>query len=139
MENKSHEEALALYRSADIAIDQVLAGWYGGFAVELMAMGKPVACYIREGDMQFVPEAMLREMPIFRIDPGNFVEDFAAIFDRRPQWTMRGRESRTYVERWHNPDRVAKAMLEAYRRPDSRFDLDLDSSVPLDAVEARPN
>ena len=30
--------------------------------------------------MKFVPEAMLREMPIFRIDPENFVEDFAAIF-----------------------------------------------------------
>ena len=48
VEKKTHEEALALYRSADIAIDQVLAGWYGGFAVEMMAMGKPVACYIRE-------------------------------------------------------------------------------------------
>jgi hypothetical protein len=56
VEKKTHEEALALYRSADIAIDQILAGWYGGFAVEMMAMGKPVACYIREQDMKFVPK-----------------------------------------------------------------------------------
>jgi len=139
VQNKSHDEAMALYRSADIAIDQVLAGWYGGFAVEMMAMGKPVACYIREGDMKFVPDAMLREMPIYRIDPGNLVEDLAAILDRRSEWTMRGRESRAYVERWHNPDRIAKAMLDAYRRPDSRFDLDPDSPVPPEAAEARPN
>ncbi|HMM88281.1 MAG TPA: hypothetical protein PKA25_03805 [Bradyrhizobium sp.] len=138
VENKSHEEALALYRSADIAIDQVLAGWYGGFAVEMMAMGKPVACYIREGDMQFVPKAMRHEMPIYRIDPGNLVEGFAAILDQRPEWTARGRESRAYVERWHNPDLVARAMLEAYRRPDSRFDLDPESSTQRPSQE-RPH
>lgn len=135
VENKSHEEALALYRSADLAIDQILAGWYGGFAVEMMAMGKPVACYLREGDMKFVPEAMRRELPIFGIDPGNLVDDIAALLDRRPEWVTRGRESRQYVERWHNPDLVARAMLEAYRRPDSRFNLDPDC---LPALESDP-
>ena len=126
VENKSHEEALALYQSADLAIDQVLAGWYGGFAVEMMAMGKPVACYLREIDMKFVPEAMRRELPIFGIDPGNLVEDIAAFLDRRSEWETRGRESRKYVERWHNPDLVARAMLDAYRRSDSRFNLNPD-------------
>src|SRR5262249_28535043 len=31
VEKKTHEEAMAIYRSADLAIDQVFAGWYGGF------------------------------------------------------------------------------------------------------------
>ena len=126
VEKKTHEEALALYRSADLAIDQVLAGWYGGFAVEVMAMGKPVACYIREGDMKFVPEAMRREMPVFKVDPGILVEDIAAILDRRSEWEARGRDARKYVERWHNPDLIAKAMIRAYVRPDSNFELDPD-------------
>jgi hypothetical protein len=131
VENKSHEEALALYQSADLAIDQVLAGWYGGFAVEMMAMGKPVACYLREIDMKFVPEAMRRELPIFGIDPGHLTEDIAALLDRRSEWETRGRESRKYVERWHNPDLIARAMLDAYRRSDSRFNLDPDCLPPL--------
>jgi hypothetical protein len=130
VEKKTHEEALALYRSADIAIDQVLAGWYGGFAVEMMAMGKPVACYIRERDLKFVPEAMRNEMPVFRINPGSLVEDIAAILDRRAEWPHRGRMSRSYVERWHNPDTIAKAMLAAYRSPDSMFDLNPDGPSP---------
>ncbi len=121
VEKKTHEEALALYRSADIAIDQVLAGWYGGFAVEMMAMGKPVACYIREQDMKFVPPAMRDEMPILQIDPGRLVDDLAAILERRAEWQNVGRRSRRYVERWHNPDRIAEAMLDAYRSPDSTF------------------
>jgi len=29
VQNRSHEEAMQLYESADVAIDQVLAGWYG--------------------------------------------------------------------------------------------------------------
>jgi glycosyltransferase involved in cell wall biosynthesis len=121
VEKKTHEEALALYRSADIAIDQVLAGWYGGFAVEMMAMGKPVACYIREQDMKFVPPAMRDEMPILQIDPGRLVDDLAAILERRAEWQNVGKRSRRYVERWHNPDRIAEAMLDAYRSPDSTF------------------
>lgn len=133
VEKKTHEEALALYRSADIAIDQILAGWYGGFAVEMMAMGKPVACYIREQDMKFVPEAMKNDLPIFRINPGSLVEDIAAILDRRAEWHDRGRMSRSYVERWHNPDTIAKAMLAAYRSPDSMFELNPDGPS-LEAV-----
>jgi hypothetical protein len=123
VEKKTHEEALALYRSADIAIDQVLAGWYGGFAVEMMAMGKPVACYIREQDMKFVPPAMREELPILQIDPGQLVNDLAAILERRAEWQNVGKRSRRYVERWHNPDHIAKAMLDAYRSPDSTFTL----------------
>jgi glycosyltransferase involved in cell wall biosynthesis len=126
VEKKTHEEALALYRSADIAIDQVLAGWYGGFAVEIMAMGKPVACYIRNEDMKFVPEAMRREIPVFKLNPRNLVEDIAAILDRRSEWQARGQDARKYVERWHNPDLIARAMLSAYTRPDSGFDLNPD-------------
>ncbi len=121
VEKKTHEEALALYRSADIAIDQVLAGWYGGFAVEMMAMGKPVACYIREQDMKFVPQAIRDDMPILKINPGRIVEDLAAILERRAEWQEAGKRSRRYVERWHNPDHIAKAMLDAYQSPDSSF------------------
>jgi hypothetical protein len=126
VENRSHEEALELYRSADLAIDQILGGWYGGFAVEIMAMGKPVACYVRESDMKFVPEAMRRELPVFNVNPGNLIEDIAAMLDRRSEWQAWGRASRRYVEKWHNPDLIAKAMLDAYRSRESSFELNPD-------------
>src|SRR5262249_38314037 len=54
----SHEDAMKLYRSADLVIDQLLAGWYGGIAVETMAMGKPVACYIPDEDLYVLPPEM---------------------------------------------------------------------------------
>ena len=65
--NLPHVEAMKLYRTADLAIDQILGGWYGGFAVELMAMGKPVACFIRDEDLDVLPPQMREEIPILRV------------------------------------------------------------------------
>ena len=54
IEGMTYEQARQVYPTADLLIDKVLAGWYGGVAVELMALAKPVVCYIREGDLRFI-------------------------------------------------------------------------------------
>ncbi|MCO5090666.1 hypothetical protein [Bosea sp. (in: a-proteobacteria)] len=123
IENKPHAEAMALYRGADLAIDQLLAGWYGGFAVELMAMGKPVAAYIREEDRDFVPAAMWDELPVLRIDPRTLEDDLARILSAPGELVAAGRRSRAYVERWHDPMKTARAMARLYRDPSAALDL----------------
>ena len=47
VENTPHTKALKIYEEADIVIDQVLIGWYGGFGVEVMKM---------ESLLQFISE-----------------------------------------------------------------------------------
>ncbi len=118
VEGKPHAEAMEIYKSADIAIDQILFGWYGGFAVEMMAMGKPVMCYIREEDKKFVPAAMLKEMPILNIHPDRLVEDIAAIFSERAEWSEWSRKSIAFAQKWHNPDFIAKYLVDTYRNED---------------------
>jgi len=117
IENKPHAEAMELYRSADLAIDQLLAGWYGGFAVELMAMGKPVAAYIREEDRAFVPSQMWAEMPIIRIDERTLEADLSRILAAPELLVEAGLASRAYVERWHDPVKIAMGLLRVYRDP----------------------
>lgn len=117
VENTPHAEAVKLYRSADLAIDQILAGWYGGFAVELMAMGKPVAAYIRDEDRRFVPAAMWNEIPILRIDERTLEDDLARILADPQALVAAGQRSRAYVERWHDPLKVARALTAIYRDP----------------------
>lgn len=119
-----HEQAMEIYRDADLAIDQVLAGWYGGVAVEWMAMGTPVLSYIREQDLGFVPSSMREELPIRNIRPDRLLEDLIKIFRRRAEWRAWGRASRKYVERWHNPKIIAGAMSDAYRNPAKAWDLE---------------
>jgi hypothetical protein len=121
---KPHHEAMKLYADADLVIDQVLAGWYGGFAVETMSMAKPVVCYLREEDLGFLPDAMRADLPVLGVDSRRLVEDLAQIFERRNEWPDFGEAARRYVLRWHNPRRIAAAMIEAYRDPQSRFTLE---------------
>ena len=48
VEGLRHDEALALYRGADIVIDQLNAGWYGVLAIECLALGKPVLTFLHD-------------------------------------------------------------------------------------------
>jgi glycosyltransferase involved in cell wall biosynthesis len=109
-----HAEAIELYRSADLVIDQVLAGWYGGLAVEVMAMGKPVAAYIRDEDLGVLPEGMSDDLPIVRLHPDTLEEDLAAAIEQRDTWREVGERSYEYVRRWHHPRKIAREMLRNY-------------------------
>ena len=117
VENVPHAEAMKLYRSADLAIDQILAGWYGGFAVELMAMGKPIAAYIREEDRCFVPKSMWSEMPVLRIDQRTLDDDLARILAAPNMLVAAGERARAFAERWHDPLKAARALESIYRDP----------------------
>ncbi len=125
-----HAEAMQIYRKADLVIDQVLTGWYGGFAVEAMAMGKPVACYLRRDDFKFVPPRMATELPFLHLALATLEDDLAAILvqrERLPEW---GRQSRAFVMRWHHPRRIARAMVDAYRHPESVIDFGHPDAMP---------
>jgi hypothetical protein len=121
-----HDEAMQIYPRADLVIDQLLCGWYGAFAVEAMAMGKPVACYVRDEDLQVLPAAMKEELPLLRVRPETLEADLEAALMARSQWAEWGRRSREYVLRWHAPARIAQAMVDAYQDPESRFRLHAD-------------
>ena len=46
VEGLHHAEAFERYREADIVVDQLNAGWYGVFAIECLALGKPVVTFL---------------------------------------------------------------------------------------------
>jgi hypothetical protein len=114
VQGKTHAEAMEIYRKADLAIDQILYGWYGGFAVEIMAMGKPVACSIRQEDLDFIPKEMRAELPLLEVYPDTLESDFNKIFAMKDDWGEIGSRSRGYVLKWHNPLNIAKKLLSYY-------------------------
>lgn len=117
IENLTHEQAMLQYRKADLVIDQLKIGWYGGFAVELMAMGKPVICYIREDDLRYVPPAMASDLPIIRAAESTLMEVLDSILTSRDQLAAIGKQCRAYVEKWHDPIDIARRMLAIYEKP----------------------
>lgn len=115
VEHMSHVEARRAYERADIAIDQLFAGWYGGFAVEMMALGKPVIGYLREDDLKFLPTEQRGEVPIVSVGPAGLVDALRELL-QSPRSYLKdiGRRSRRYVEKWHDPLKIAARLKADY-------------------------
>jgi hypothetical protein len=64
VEGLRHDEALALYREADIVVDQLNAGWYGVLAIECLALGKPVLTFLHDDARRRTEEAYGTEVPL---------------------------------------------------------------------------
>jgi hypothetical protein len=124
VEGVSHDEARRRFARTDLLVDQLLLGSYGGLAVELMALGKPVVCYMRASDLGCMPEAMARELPLIHAAPAQLVGVLRDWLTRpRSALAEQGRRSRLFVERWHDPLRIARELAADYERALVRRDL----------------
>jgi hypothetical protein len=104
-----NKEALDIYKRADLIVDQVLAGWYGGLAVEAMKMGKPVAAFVREDDLKFIPEKMAIDLKsaVINLNPLS-IERVIEEHLQNPQLLYQKSEAGLeYVHKWHDPAYVA--------------------------------
>jgi len=103
--NKTHKEALEIYKSADIIIDQLLVGFYGMVTIEAMALGKPVVCYVDE---------KYGDIPVWNATVDTFKErlqQLAGDYCSRSLLSKRGRE---YIEKIHDSETVARRTIEVY-------------------------
>ena len=115
IENLPHARAQRRYKEADLVVDQLFLGWYGGFAVEAMAVGKPVIAYLRESDLHVVPREMRAELPVIDATPATIYDVLKEwLTVRRNELPERGRAGRAYVERWHDARAVAKRLKADY-------------------------
>jgi hypothetical protein len=115
VENIKNDEARKLYEDVDVLIDQLFAGWYGGLAVELMALGKPVLVYIREGDLKFIPSEMKDDLPFIHITPDTLDASLSQLLSMpKRDLILLGKKSRAFVERWHDPLRIAQIIKADY-------------------------
>lgn len=115
VESLTNEEARRIYEKADLLVDQLLAGWYGGVAVEFMALGKPAVCHLREEDLRFLPGAMKQQIPVIRADPSSVyavLREWLTV--RRRDLPEVGSRSRAYVEAWHDPVKIAEGLKRDY-------------------------
>jgi glycosyltransferase involved in cell wall biosynthesis len=116
IEGIPNREARLRYAAADVIVDQLKIGWYGMFAIESMALAKPVVVHLDEEAAAETQEAFGLELPLVRADEGNLEDVLAGLLEVRETLTELGRRSRHYVERVHAHTSVAKRVLEIYER-----------------------
>lgn len=118
VENMPNDKALEVYKTADLIIDQILIGWYGGFAVEVMKMGKPVMTFIREEDLKYIPKEMSNDClsSIININSENIFEKLCQIIENSSLLKSYRESALEYVYKWHLPSYVAGITKKYYSK-----------------------
>jgi glycosyltransferase involved in cell wall biosynthesis len=116
VEGLHHTEAFERYREADIVVDQLNAGWYGLFAIECMALGKPVVSFLHEEAVRRTEEELGEHVPVVRATKDDLRARLEPLVASAAERQRIGAASRAYVERVHDLERVADRLLALYAR-----------------------
>jgi len=109
IENTPHRVAVEHYKQADIIVDQLLIGWYGMLAQECMALGKPVCVYISEDLLEFTPSN-----PLVNTDSSSILDNLKLLIEDPQLRADLGKKGRSYVERIHSSERIARQLMDLY-------------------------
>ncbi|MEK4514790.1 glycosyltransferase [Paenibacillus sp. FSL H8-0122] len=112
VQGMSHEQAKEIYQKADLIIDQLHIGSYGLLAVESMAFGKPVICWISD----YMTEQYPAELPLIRANPDTIQSVLEKLLQERDCLPEIGIRGRAYVEQHHDMVKNSRRILEIYQR-----------------------
>jgi glycosyltransferase involved in cell wall biosynthesis len=111
IEKMPNLEALENYRLADIIIDQCLIGFHGYFALEGMALGKPVMSFIRNPNEDLL---MPNECPLINISTETLKPEIARLYQNRSALIEIGQRGRKYIEKFYTLEAVSGRMSVAF-------------------------
>jgi len=109
VENRTHDDAMKIYETAEIVVDDVLQGPYGIFAMECMAIGKPVLGRIDPQLAHYYPG-----LPIVSTTPDNLEANLRSLAVDSEKRRKLGEQGREYVENNHDADIIAGQLVELY-------------------------
>jgi len=112
IEKVPRHEAIDSYSKADIIADQFCIGAFGVFALEGLALGKPVIAYLDEehlGDPVF-------NLPIVNANAENLARVLAVLLAVPELRTRLGFAGRAAIQRYQSHDALAEVWGQIYRR-----------------------
>jgi glycosyltransferase involved in cell wall biosynthesis len=116
VEGVPHEEARRRYARADIVVDQLNAGWHGVFALEAMALGKPVLTHLKPDVVAQAEAHYGTKLPIVATSKDTLADDLRPLVESPARRREIGAASRAYVEQVHDIDVIADRLLDVYAR-----------------------
>ncbi len=114
VEGLDHREAFERYRNADVIVDQLNAGWYGVFAIEAMALGKPVVTFLHDEAVRKTEEALGVDVPIVNATAETLAGALRPLVESVEERQRVGRASRAYAEEVHDLERTTDRLLALY-------------------------
>jgi glycosyltransferase involved in cell wall biosynthesis len=114
IENVRHNEAIERYRQADIVVDQLKVGWYGVFAIEGMALAKPVVTFLHDEAVERTERAFGVDVPIVSATEETLLDRLRPLVESAEERRRLGEAGRDYVEHVHDAEKVADRLIEIY-------------------------
>jgi glycosyltransferase involved in cell wall biosynthesis len=114
VEGLDHREAFERYRNADVIVDQLKAGWYGVFAIEAMALGKPVVTFLHDEAVRKTNDAFGVDVPIVNATVETLAGALRPLVESVEERRRVGRASRAYAEEVHDLERMTDRLLALY-------------------------
>ena len=114
VEGLDHREAFERYRNADVIVDQLNAGWYGVFAIEAMALGKPVVTFLHEEAVRRTSAAFGIDVPIVGATKETLRDVLRPLVESPEERRRVGAASRAYAEEVHDLGRMTDRLLDLY-------------------------
>jgi glycosyltransferase involved in cell wall biosynthesis len=114
VEGVTHDVARERYARADIVVDQLNAGWHGVFALEAMALGKPVVTHLKPDVVERSAAGFGVRLPIVPATKETLVEALRPLVESPARRRELGAAGRAYVEQVHDVDRVADRLIDIY-------------------------
>jgi hypothetical protein len=114
VEGLHHDQARERYARADIVVDQLNAGWHGVFALEAMALGKPVVSHLKPDVVESSAEGYGVRVPIVPATADTLVDALRPLVADAALRRTVGTASRAYVEQVHDIDRIANRLIDIY-------------------------
>ena len=120
LERVPNSKVREVMSTVDVVADQLVIGWYAMFALEAMAMEKPVLCYLRDDLMNLYIDAgiiELNEIPIINCSTRTIKEAIRHLAQmNREDLRKIGQRSREFAERHHSLESVGKVFLQINQR-----------------------
>lgn len=114
VEGVPHDVARERYARADIVVDQLSAGWHGVFALEAMALGKPVVTHLKPDVVERSAAGYGVRIPIVPATPSTLVDALRPLVEQPALRRELGAAGRAYVEQVHDIDRIADRLIDLY-------------------------
>lgn len=114
VERRSRAVARRAYEVAHVAAADFLLGGYAYFAIEAMALGKPVLSYLRPGTARHHPE--WADCPIVNASPDTLVDELRRLVVDPELRRSLGARGPGYVRRVHSLEAVGAQLDAIYRR-----------------------
>lgn len=116
VEGVPNDELMEQIQGSDVVVDQLVIGWYAMFAIEGMALGKPVVCHVRQDFLDLYIGAELLEpgeLPLINASIASLKDTFRHLI-ALPRSELRdiGLRSRAFVEKHHSVEAIGKVFDE---------------------------